>query len=160
MIAGNGVASYDTNFVPIGEKEYFQAGYEVAEGRQVRLRGAQVTGVPAGIHVLGIYAVNWREYKRPSTIGNMSEDGTGGVRELYPDLRLHPVTDAVLDRLSTTGWYVVVIAAGTKAGDFTTGGITFDYTDVNTGNNGSAHYGMHLHFKVSATASPSPTNSP
>jgi hypothetical protein len=160
MQSSNRTASYDTALIPIGEKEYFQAGTDIVEGHQVRLRGAQLTGVPAGIHVDGIYAVNWHEYARRSTIGALPEDFRGGVRDLYPDLRLHPVTDAVLDAHSTTGWYVVVVAAGTKPGDWTSTGITFDYTDVKTGDTGSAHYGMRLHFRVAGGATPWPSASP
>ena len=130
-----------------GKKIYLGTLIPVAEGHQVRALSARVQDAPAGVKVVGVYAVSHNEYARQGTIGILPEDGSQSIKSLYPDLRLHPIGDATFAPLPSP-WYLVMVFTGTKPGTYKAGGLLVSYVDLKTGLHGTQTYNLHVNLDI------------
>jgi hypothetical protein len=77
-----------------------------------------VLGVPDGIRVVGVFAV-------PDTHGNIGSERD--LREKYPELVLHPVTEVILKPGERNGWYLIAEIKPSRVGTFRTTGLEITY---------------------------------
>lgn len=91
--------------------------FPVESNEPVRLRSATLLGVPDGMQVEGIWAVSTRELGH-GLIGARGDD----LHCQYPNLRLHRVSDAVLQPGTEQDWFLLAKIKATGLGEFRTRG--------------------------------------
>ncbi len=93
---------------------------QVHGNKPVQLRSAQILGVPDGMEVMGVWAVDRRE------LGHGLISARGDLKCRYPRLNLHPVPEVVLQP-GETDWFLVAKIKATALGSFETKGVRVDW---------------------------------
>jgi len=142
--------------IPVGVRLYVGFTELPVQGTDpVRLTSASVVGLPSGLKVDRVAAVSEAETARNGAgghvIGAITEDM---LSQGYPNLRLHPLSDAVLHAGGALDWYVVVVVEATRPGDYRTSGLRLTYAAG--GSTGTVEYAYRIHI-ATKLASSSPT---
>jgi len=135
------------------------AGVPLVDHGVVHVKDAHIDGAPAGLRVLGVFAVSTKESNGPGLAGHV----LGGADEAevfskYPRFVLHPAGAAVLvPPKQPLDWYLVAVVEGTRPGSFKTTGVTIDYEADGAAGNQSYAFIIELTCPGSpATPLPSP----
>jgi hypothetical protein len=111
----------------VGDTEYFGLeGFGPQGSAVVHVKSAELLRVPAGIKVLGVSAIKNSE-------SNIVPVGWAPEKDWLPDgydrLRLHPISDIVLDpKLRSPQWWILVKTQVGAMGLQETGGLKIRYT--------------------------------
>lgn len=150
--------TYGTPVIAVGSPSYFGfVDLKVSGQDPVHLVGAHLLGLPSGLRVIGTYAVAIHETVKPGgRLHYIADLGPDDLRKSYPGLRLHPITDAVIQPGKPLDWYVVFEVAPTRYGDFKTSGVEIDYR-AGDSQGAQTFDGFHIEVRCGPAATPSPT---
>ena len=134
----------DVHDAAIGERVYFGVQIQADGGGEVDLLAARLTGVPAGLRVVGVYG---QQLYGP-TDQYVGADSEEAMRLRFPLLKEHPIGDVRLpaDGRPDPGWALLVVLQGTRPGRFVAGGL--DVTARQGGRQSTVHSAYRLGLTV------------
>jgi hypothetical protein len=136
LVAPSFGSSEGTTTCKVGEVQYFGwVGWGARGTKLIHFR--KVTAMtPAGMKVLGVYAISYADGSPPA-LSSGSE--TDWARFGYSKLPLHKVSEVTVDPLSSKNlWWIVVKVVPSQAGPLASTGLRVSYTAG--GHNGVTTY--------------------